>query len=306
MARRSGLGKGLGALLPTQTAETDTDNGAALREVSLNAIVMNPNQPRVQFDQETLASLSASIKELGVLQPLLVREKGTDAYELIAGERRFRASKMAGLTTVPVIVRDVDDTGSLEQALVENLHRQDLNPLEEAAAYKSLIEDFSITHDAVASRVGKSRAAVTNTLRLLQLPAPIQRQVADGKLSAGHARALLGTNDEAFQQALAKRIVKENLSVRATEDAVKMREGLGSAIDLTDEDPKSATAVTKNSNGKLRPAALLELEQLLGEYLNTRVAIDMGAKRGKIAIEFSTLEDLERIYKAMTTEKARA
>ena len=300
MTRRNGLGKGLGALLPSTTSSTG-EMTSSLREVPLDAVIVNPNQPRVHFDEETLASLAASIRELGVLQPILVRETGVDRYELIAGERRWRASQAAGLETVPVIVREVDDTESLEQALVENLHRQDLNPLEEAAAYKQLIEDFNITHDAVAARVGKSRVAVTNTLRLLQLPAPIQRLVVDGQLSAGHARALLGTSDGAFQDALAKRSVKENLSVRAVEEAVRLREELGSSLDLTETGPN---AVQKNGAGKLRPAALMELEQLLADYLNTRVSIDMGTKRGKIDIEFSTLEDLERIYKAMTAEKA--
>ncbi|MEY2588992.1 MAG: ParB family transcriptional regulator, chromosome partitioning protein, partial [Acidimicrobiaceae bacterium] len=203
MARRSGLGRGLGALIPAEVSGVDQAE-TALLEVPVSQITTNPNQPRRSFDEEALASLTASVRELGVLQPLLVRPGGDDRYELIAGERRWRAAKRAGLPSVPVIVRTVDDTTSLEQALVENLHRQDLNALEEAAAYQQLIEDFHLTHDQVAAKVGKSRAAVSNTLRLFQLPPAIQKLVADGQLSAGHARALLGTPDRAYQEQLAR------------------------------------------------------------------------------------------------------
>ncbi|HLT15168.1 MAG TPA: ParB/RepB/Spo0J family partition protein, partial [Acidimicrobiales bacterium] len=218
MGRRSGLGRGLGALIPTDiTAEA----GSALREVPVEAIEPNPHQPRAYFDEEALASLTASVAELGVLQPILVRELGDDRFELIAGERRWRAAKRAGLPTIPVVVRSVDDVLSLEQALVENLHRQDLNALEEAAAYQQLMEDFNLTQEQVAQKVGKSRSAVANTLRLFQLPPSIQRLVAENQLSAGHARALLGTPDRAFQEDLARKIVDRGLSVREAEEAVR-------------------------------------------------------------------------------------
>jgi ParB family chromosome partitioning protein len=222
VARRSGLGKGLGALIPPE-ATGAAPSTSALRDVPVASVRPNPHQPRKHFDEENLSSLAASVRELGVLQPILVREAGEGEYELIAGERRWRAAKRAGLPTVPVIVRTADDLSSLEQAVVENLHRQDLNPLEEAAAYQQLLEDFEMTHEQLANRVGKSRAAVTNILRLFQLQPSIQKLVADGSLSAGHARALLGTPDRAFQEALAKRIVNEGLPVRAVEDAVRAR-----------------------------------------------------------------------------------
>jgi ParB family chromosome partitioning protein len=287
VARRGGLGRGLGALIPPEAAEAaDT----ALRDLPLNKVVPNPNQPRAQFDEETLDALVASVRELGVLQPVLVRARG-EQFELIAGERRWRAARRAGLPTIPAIVRDVDDASSLEQALVENLHRQDLNALEEAAAYQQLIEDFNLTHEELARRVGKSRAAITNTLRLFQLPPSIQKMVAEGQLSEGHARALLGTPDRAFQEALAKRVVREALPVRTVEDAVRQRNELGAG---------SADPGPTAPGSRLRPPGFLELEQLLAEHLDTRVKVEMGAKRGRVVIEFATLEDLERIYRAMT------
>ena len=288
MERRSGLGRGLGALIPT--SELEERSGSELRELPVSSIQPNTYQPRTHFDEEALASLTASIAELGVLQPVLVRPATDGQYELIAGERRWRAAKRAGLQTVPALVREVTDTTSLEQALVENLHREDLNPLEEAAAYQQLIEDFGLTHDELATRVGKSRAAVTNTLRLFQLPPSIQRLVAEGRLSAGHARALLGTPDRAFQEALAKRAVAEGLSVRAVEDAVRERNELGGGS------APSAGGAAK----RLRPPGLLELEELLSSHLDTRVQVSMGAKKGKVVVEFATLEDLERIYRVMT------
>ncbi len=290
MARRSGLGKGLGALIPT---EATGERGSALLEVPISQVVPNSFQPRRHFDEESLASLTASVRELGVLQPVLVRPTGQGAYELIAGERRWRAAKRAGLQTIPVLVKDVSDHASLEQALVENLHREDLNPLEEAAAYQQLLEDFHLTHEELATRVGKSRAAVSNTLRLFQLPPAIQRLVAEGQLAEGHARALLGTPDRAFQEALAKRAVTEGLSVRAVEDAVRARNQLGEGAGPSSS-PGTATA------RRLRPPGLLELEELLSRHLDTRVKVEMGAKKGRVTVEFSTLEDLERIYRAMT------
>jgi ParB family chromosome partitioning protein len=302
VARRSGLGRGLGALIPS---DLTTPDDATLRDLSVSLIEPNGHQPREHFDEESLVSLTDSIRELGVLQPVLVRPAGQDRFELIAGERRWRAAKRAGLQTIPAIVRHLDDTASLEQAVVENLHRQDLSPLEEAAAYQQLIEDFGLSHDDVARRVGKSRSAVTNTVRLLQLPANIQRLVADGQLTAGHARALLGTPDRAYQDALARRAVAEKLSVRDVEEAVRAR----SAPVAEEPEPEpeaesdvvASTATTSKAGRGLRPPGLLELESLLSDRLDTRVKVSMGAKRGKVTIDFATLEDLERIYRAMTT-----
>ncbi len=287
MARRSGLGRGLGALIPTDVLR---DRGA-LMELSVTAVRPNPRQPRSHFDEDGLASLTASVREIGVLQPILVRRTDEDEYELIAGERRWRAARRAGMATIPAIIRTASDSKSLEQALIENLNREELNPLEEAAGYQQLIEDFDLTHDQLSARVGKSRVAITNALRLFQLPPSVQRLVAEGRLSAGHARALLGTPDRAFQEALARRAANEQLSVRAVEEAVRERNQLAAPTDAPS--PKA-------SPGRLRPPGILELEELLADHLSTKVRVDMGASRGKVVIEFATLEDLERIYKAMT------
>ena len=292
MARRSGLGRGLGALIPTEVV---TDAASSLIEVPVSRVKPNSFQPRGHFDEDSMASLTASVKELGILQPVLVRPAEGDTYELIAGERRWRAAKRAGLPTIPALVRTATDIASLEQAVVENLHRQDLNPLEEAAAFQQLIEDFGLTHDQLATRVGKSRAAITNTLRLFQLPPSIQRLVAENRLAAGHARALLGTPDRAFQEALARRAVSEGLSVRAVEDAVRARTEPGHEAGEQAEAPTAATGTRR-----LRPPGLLELEDLLSKHLDTRVSVEMGAKKGRVSIEFATLEDLERIYRRMT------
>lgn len=289
MARRSGLGKGLGALIPTEVRE---DRTSALADLPIGSIRPNSFQPRRAFDEEALADLTASVRELGVLQPVLVRPVGDDTFELIAGERRWRAAKRAGLQTIPALVKDVTDAASLEQAVVENLHRQDLNPLEEGAAYQQLIEDFNLTHDELAARVGKSRAAITNTLRLFQLPPTIQRLVAENQLSAGHARALLGTPDRAFQESLAKRAVAEGLSVRAVEETVRTRNELGAAVPSGAGTPEAAT-----EKGRRLPApGLVELEELLSSHLDTRVKVEMGGKKGRMVIEFAGLEDLERLY----------
>ncbi|HEX3460243.1 MAG TPA: ParB/RepB/Spo0J family partition protein [Acidimicrobiales bacterium] len=303
MARRSGLGKGLGALLPN---EVMSDRSSALREVPLTSIKPNPLQPRVQFDEDTMSALAASIKELGVLQPVLVREVAgsPDQFELIAGERRWRAARRAGLQTMPVLVQTSNEAHSLEQALVENLHRQDLNALEESNAYQQLIEDFNYTHDQVATRVGKSRTAVTNTLRLLQLPAAVQRLLAEGQISAGHARALLGTPDRAYQESLAKAIVAESLNVRAVEELVRERSAPSQPDEVAAPEsarpgPKGAKKAEPAEPRRLPPPGILELEELLSTHLNTRVKVDMTAKRGKVMVEFATLEDLERIYKLM-------
>jgi ParB family chromosome partitioning protein len=264
-------------------------------DLPVNSIKPNPHQPRVSFDEEALASLTASIRELGVLQPILVRSLGDEGYELIAGERRWRAAKRAGLQTIPAVSRTVSDMASMEQAVVENLHRQDLNPLEEAAAFQQLIEDFGLTHEQLSTRVGKSRAAITNTLRLFQLPPAVQKLVADGQLTAGHARALLGTPDRSFQEALGRRAVGEQLSVRAVEEAVRDRNELGGA---------SSPSKAAEKPTKLRPPGVLELEELLSDHLDTRVSVELGGKRGRVIIDFADLEDLERIYRSMTAPVA--
>ena len=304
MARPGGLGRGLGSLIPNE--HTDESDGAVLRDVEVGLIEPNPSQPRVYFDEESLAELSDSIREIGVLQPILLRKTENGRYQLIAGERRWRAARRAGLMTVPAIVRITDDMASVEQALVENLHRQDLTALEEAAAYQQLIEEFGLTHDQVATRVGKSRSAVTNTLRLMQLPLTIQHYVADGRLSAGHARALIGTTDRAYQEQLARRAVAEGWSVRAIEGAVKGRANPATVeVDDLDGDDTSPTAEPRRGSDadptpKLRPPGLLELEELLADHLDTRVQVALAGKKGRVTIEFADLDDLERIYRRMT------
>jgi ParB family transcriptional regulator, chromosome partitioning protein len=307
MARLGGLGKGLGALIPPgETGDDGAGDAARLDDLPIDSISPNPHQPRVHFDEESLTELAASIREIGVLQPVLVRpvEHG---YELLAGERRWRAARRAGLDVIPAIVRTTDDLGSIERALIENLHRQDLSPLEEASAYQQLIEDFEFTHDQVAARVGKSRSAITNTLRLMTLPPSIQHLLADGRLSAGHAKALLGTPDRAFQEQLARRAALEAWSVRAVEEAVRDRSvGLAPALD-GDEAPNTASeggsaAPTPRSPSRLRAPGLLELEELLADRLSTNVSVSMGAKRGKLVIDFADLEDLERLYHLMSGE----
>ena len=285
MERRGGLGRGLSALIPSEPVNGDGVQ-VGVREVPISQIEPNRYQPRDYFDEESLAGLTASIRELGVLQPILVRKVDNDRYELVAGERRWRAAKRAGLQHIPVVVRDVTDEISLQHALVENLHRENLNPLEEAAGYQQLIEDFNLTQEEVARRVGKSRSAVTNLLRLFQLPPQVQKLVAESRISAGHAKALLGTPDRAFQEALARRIVTDGLSVRDTEDAVRRR----------NEQPEEAPRPTP-ATGRLPPPGLLELEELLANRFDTRVKINLGPKRGRMVIEFADLADLERIYR---------
>jgi len=270
--------------------------------VPVESIAPNPHQPRNYFDEESLASLTASIAELGVLQPILVREIADDRFELIAGERRWRAAKRAGLPSIPVVVRTVDEVLSLEQALVENLHREDLNPLEEAAAYQQLMEDFDLTQEQVAQKVGKSRSGVANTLRLFQLPPSIQRLVAENQLAAGHAKALLGTPDRVFQERLAKDIVAAGLSVREAEEAVRLHNERDADGEPEATGAKAATRAAK----RLRAPGLLELEELLADHLQTRVTISMASAdgKGKVVVEFGGLEDLERIYRAMTEGQA--
>lgn len=302
MARKGGLGRGLGSLIPAAERE-DAVPGTGLQELPIDSIRANPHQPRRSFDDDALEGLAASIRELGVLQPILVRS--TDAgFELIAGERRWRAARRAGLASVPVVVRTADDESSLEQALVENLHRQDLNALEEAGAYQQLIEDFGLTQEQVAERVGRSRSAVANHLRLFQLTPAVQKLVGDGLLSAGHAKALLGHPDRAYQESLARRAVAESLTVRDVERLVKER--LELEADLSDEPGPGTDDTVDPEDGsdtvrKLRPPGLLELEELLADRLDTRVSIAMSARRGKVTIEFANLEDLERIYRLIIT-----
>jgi ParB family chromosome partitioning protein len=294
VGRRSGLGKGLGALIPPAPGESES----AYRQIPVSSIEPNPVQPRTTFDEESLSALTASVRELGVLQPVLVRQVEIGSFQLIAGERRWRAAKRAGLQTVPAIVRTADDTAVLQQALVENLQREDLNALDEAAAYQQLIEDFNLTHEEVATRVGKSRAAVSNSLRLFQLPPQVQKMLVEGAISAGHARALLGTPDRAYQEALARRAAAEGLSVRAVEEAIRERTGKAPAAQPAEGQPLSPAAADPGK--RLRPPGLLELEELLARHLDTRVKIEMGATKGRVLIEFATLEDLERLYRAMT------
>jgi ParB family chromosome partitioning protein len=309
VARKSGLGRGLDALIPTgSTVMPPRDGGGSgtgLQEISVSSIDPNPNQPRNHFDEDALAELSASIKAIGLLQPVLVRPSSTpDRFELIAGERRWRASKRAGLSTIPAIVRVTDDVSSVEQALVENLHRQDLTPLEEAAAYQQLLEDFSMTHEQVAAKVGKSRSAITNSLRLLTLPPTIQQYLAEGRLSAGHAKALLGTPDRALQESLARVAVEQSLTVRGLEEAVRNAVNPGAAsITVT---PKPGTTGAKPKTGTpgrvnlVKEPGLHELEELLSEHLATPVTVTLSGKHGKMVVEFADLEDLERIYRLMT------
>jgi ParB family transcriptional regulator, chromosome partitioning protein len=286
-ARRSGLGRGLGALIPDD-AQAQAEIGASFQELPLDSIVPNPFQPREEFDEAGIASLADSIEQIGVLQPILVRPDGEGSFQIIAGERRWRASRQAGLDVIPAIVREVRDVGALEQAVVENLHRQDLNALEEAAAFQQLIDDFGFTQEQLAQRVGKSRPSVTNTLRLLNLPPAIQGLLIDGRLAAAHARALLPVEDRAGQQRLAEQCVAEGWSVRQVEAAVKA----GAPAPKKDADKSTEPGTT-------RPAALMELEELLSDHLDTRVAVQMGAKRGKIVVDFADLDDLERLYRVI-------
>lgn len=286
MARRSGLGKGLGALIPS----TDGAGDAELRELPVGLIAANTYQPRTDFDDEAIAELAASIGELGVLQPVLVRPAG-DHFELVAGERRWRAAQVAGLTTIPAIVRAVDDHASLAQALVENLQREDLSAIEEAVAYQQLVDEFGLTPEQVGDRVSKSRSAVTNTMRLLNLPGDLQAMVRAGELSAGHGRALLAVEDPDQQRQLARRVVDEDLSVRAVEDAVRRLPRPDAPVPAPIADPAA------------RSASILEFEEQLAEKLATRVQVQVRSKgRGRIVIEFSGLEDLNRLYGALLEE----
>jgi ParB family chromosome partitioning protein len=278
--KRGGLGTNLDSLIPTSLTVAGTEV-AQQNEVPINQISPNPRQPRTVFDETALNELIASIKSVGILQPPVVRKVAENKYELIMGERRYRAAKAAGLTTIPVIIRQTPDNELLRDALIENIHRSNLNPLEEGAAYAQLLSDFGCTHDELALKLGRSRPLISNTIRLLNLPDPVQRKVASGVISAGHARALLGLTDAAEIEKLASRIVAEGLSVRSTEEIIATMKPIS----------KSA----KKSSVKGVSGAGLAAAELLSDYLDTRVSVESGKGKGKIVIEFAGNEDLQRI-----------
>jgi ParB family transcriptional regulator, chromosome partitioning protein len=281
-AKRGGLGTNLDALIPTSLT-VGGNEVAQQNEVSIDSISPNPKQPRTVFNEEAMAELVASIKEIGILQPPVVRQTSAGRYELIMGERRFRAAKLAGLRSIPVIIRQTPDNELLREALIENIHRSQLNPLEEAAAYTQLLQDFNCTHDELAHKLGRSRPLISNTMRLLNLPASVQSRVASGVISAGHARALLGLSNEVEIDRLAKRIVAEGLSVRAVEEIIAATS------------PKSASKAKKKSGGT--SPEVNEIAEQLGDHLDTRVKIKGGKTKGEISIEFSGYADLARIIK---------
>jgi len=307
---RRGLGKGLGALIPTgpivppaaQQGAADAQAGpggvpgptpvagAYFQEIDIELIDPNPRQPREIFDGEALEELAISIEEVGLLQPIVVRAKEGGRFELIMGERRLRASKLAGLKQIPSIVRNTQDDEMLREALIENLQREQLNPLEEAAAYRQLLDDFGATHEQLARKVGRSRPHITNTLRLLTLPPSIHNRLASGLLSAGHARALLTLDDPAAQEHLAKRIVAEQLSVRAVEEIVQMGEAT------------AGRPPRQRAPKQPPPPALKDLSDRLSDLFETRVKVDLGKRKGRIVVEFASVDDLERILASMAPE----
>lgn len=292
---RRGLGRGLESLIPSSPAEAKASGlqeiaGARFAEIPLDQIVPNPRQPRQVFDEDHMGELVHSIKEVGLLQPVVVREVAKDRYELIMGERRWRASGKAGLETIGAIVRDTSDEDLLRDALLENLHRSQLNPLEEASAYQQLLEDFGCTHEELADRIGRSRPQISNTLRLLKLTPTVQRRVAAGVLSAGHARALVSVGNPEIQDRLATRVVAEGLSVRALEEIVTVG-------------PESSKRPAVRQSPKVSAPRLADLAARLSERYDTRVKVDLGRSKGKVTIEFATLEDLERIVSMMDPEK---
>ncbi|MEV8219779.1 ParB/RepB/Spo0J family partition protein [Microbacterium sp. NPDC077391] len=323
MAKRTGLGRGIGALIPTtdqaerpvdvffpgaskvktdaapaafeqgspaaEDAELSQVPGIRLIQIDPNSIVPNPRQPRTHFDEDHLAELMHSVREFGVLQPVIVRQNADGEYELIMGERRTRAAREAGLTTIPAIVRETADEDLLRDALLENLHRSQLNPLEEASAYQQLLEDFGITQEELAARIGRSRPQISNTIRLLRLPLPVQQRVAAGVLSAGHARAILSAETPEQMQRLADKVVNEDLSVRATEAAAKTVSATG--------------ATTSKPTAGARRAYLDEVSHKLGDRLNTRVQIALGARKGQLKIEFASIQDLNRILAELGEEE---
>jgi ParB family chromosome partitioning protein len=306
--QRRGLGRGLGSLIPTappetpetpgspvssaeaeSTAETPTPDqvpsGAYFAELPITQVQPNRVQPRQVFDEEAMSELVHSIREVGLLQPVVVRRTGPESYELVMGERRWRASQEAGLTAIPAIVRETEDNDMLRDALLENLHRSQLNPLEEASAYAQLLEDFSCTHEELAGRIGRSRPQISNTLRLLKLSPAVQRRVAAGVLSAGHARSLLAVEDPEIQDRLAQRVVAEGISVRGLEEIVAVGEHKGSGQRVTRRKPTAP--------------GLADLAERLSERLETRVKVDLGQRKGKITVEFASLDDLRRIIDIM-------
>jgi len=322
MAKRTGLGRGIGALIPTSDAaerpvdvffpgarlvEAAPDSGAAsksaepaedliavpgarLIRVDPHKIVPNPRQPRTHFNEDDLAELVHSVREFGVLQPVVVRQNEEGAYELIMGERRTRAAREAGLESIPAILRETADEDLLRDALLENLHRSQLNPLEEASAYQQLLEDFGITQEVLAKRIGRSRPQVSNTIRLLRLPVPVQQRVAAGVLSAGHARAILSLDDPELMQRLADKVVNEDLSVRATEEAAKTIAAAGTMAKSVKPQPGARRAYLDEVAGKL------------GDRLNTRVQITLGARKGQVKVEFASIQDLNRILSELGEE----
>jgi ParB family chromosome partitioning protein len=287
--KRRGLGRGLDALLPTGGAELE--ERGKLREVELESITPNPRQPRQSFEDEPIEELAASMSALGVLQPLLVRESDV-GYELIAGERRLRAAKKAGLDSVPVLVVETDEQGSLERALVENIHRENLNPIEEASAYRELLTETGATQEALGERIGRSRTAIANALRLLELPTDIQQMVVDGRLTAAHGRVLLTLQGNPFQQRFARRIYQDGLTVREAEEVARKYQ--------------SMSADTRRGGRPARPPEIAEAQRRLGGHLQTRVRVDIGVRKGKIVIDFATLDELDRLVRVMTGEAAGA
>ena len=288
MSRRSGLGRGLDALLPPTGGEgLETRSTGDPRSAAIADITPNPRQPRRDFGEEELHELTASIRELGVLQPLLVR-RAADGFELIAGERRLRAATRAGLTEVPVLVVETDDVGSLERALVENLHRSDLNPIEEAAALRQLMDEGGLTQEALATKLGRNRVTVTNALRLLDLPLDAQSLLISGRLSAGHGRALLGLQGNPLQQRLARRAADESMSVREVEDLVRRYQAI------------SATGPARGRGGADQSTQAVETQRRLAEHLQTRVRVEMGKRKGKVVIDFVSADELERLAKIIT------
>ncbi|MER7010451.1 ParB/RepB/Spo0J family partition protein [Saccharopolyspora sp. NPDC000359] len=323
--RRGGLGRGIAALIPSgppagadgaalrgtpvrggpaferpepPTPEVSRETsggevaGAVYREIAISAITPNPKQPRQVFDEEALHELQHSIREFGLMQPIVVRELDRDRFELIMGERRWRASQLAGLEFIPAIVRKTQDDAMLRDALLENIHRVQLNPLEEAAAYQQLLDEFGVTHDELADRIGRSRPVITNTIRLLKLPLEVQRRVAVGVLSAGHARALLSLDDVGQQEDLAKRIVAEGLSVRATEEQVTLAKR---------EAPKKKSEAKK----PIQAPGFDRLADRLSDHFDTRVKVERGRRKGRIVVEFGSVDDLERVAELILGEQAR-
>ena len=285
MSRR-GLGRGLDALLPG--AGPGLEERGALREVDIDVISPNPRQPRRSFDDEPIEELAASIRALGILQPLLVRELSSGSYELIAGERRLRAATRSGLSTVPVLVVETNEQGSLERALVENIHRENLNPIEEASAYRELLAETGVTQEALGQRIGRSRAAIANTLRLLELPVDIQQMLVEGKLTAAHGRLLLTLQGNPFQKRFARRIYQDGLTVREAEEVARKYQ--------------SMSAEAHRGGRPAKPPEASEAQRRLADHLQTRVRVDVGTRRGKIVIGFATLDELERLVGVITAQ----